>query len=85
MKKKPMTVVRKPVGVCCSSQGPHVVGSIWPAKGATPMCRGVMGRITLSRIEEGLGHEGFECTACGRRVKYVPPGPVEYRQRVVST
>jgi hypothetical protein len=70
---KPTVVVRKPVGVNCSGQGPHVVGSIFPAKGATPRCRGVMGRITLSRLEEGLGHEGFECDKCGRRVKYVPP------------
>ncbi len=69
---KPMTIVRMPVGVNCSSQGPHVVGSIWPAKGATPMCRGVMFRLTLSRLEEGLGHEGFACDKCGRRVKYVP-------------
>jgi hypothetical protein len=71
MTEKPMVVVHKPVGVNCSGQGPHVTGSIWPAKGATPMCRGVMGRITLSRLEEGLGHEGFKCDKCGRRVKYV--------------
>lgn len=36
-------------------------------------CNGVLMRQTLSRIEEGLGHEGFMCDACGRRVKYVPP------------
>lgn len=36
-------------------------------------CRGVLMRQTLSRIEEGLGHEGFACDACGRRIKYVPP------------
>ena len=71
-----MLVVRKPVGVCCSGQGHHVVGAIWPAKGATPMCRGVMGRVTLSRLEEGLGHEGFECDKCHRRVKYVAPDVV---------
>ncbi len=36
-------------------------------------CRGVLMRQMLSRIEEALGHEGFACDACGRRVKYVPP------------
>lgn len=35
-------------------------------------CRGVLMRQTLSRIEEGLGHEGFQCDTCHRRVKYVP-------------
>lgn len=34
-------------------------------------CRGVLFRVTLSRLEEGLGHEGFECDTCHRRVKYV--------------
>ena len=33
---------------------------------------GVMFRLTLSRLEEGLGHEGFQCDKCGERVKYVP-------------
>lgn len=35
-------------------------------------CRGVLMRQTLSRLEEGLGHEGFKCDKCNRRVKYVP-------------
>lgn len=35
-------------------------------------CRGILMRLTLSRIEEGLGHEGFQCDTCERRVKYVP-------------
>jgi hypothetical protein len=69
---KPFTIVRTPVGVNCSGHGHHVVGSIPPAKGATAKCMGVMFRLTLSRLEEGLGHEGFECDKCGRRVKYVP-------------
>lgn len=69
---KPFTIVRTPVGVNCSGHGHHVVGSIPPAKGATPRCMGVMFRLTLSRLEEGLGHEGFQCDKCGRRVKYVP-------------
>lgn len=64
------TIVREPVGVNCSSASGRVEGSIPPAKGGGK-CRGVMGRITLSRLEEGLGHEGFECTSCHRRVKYV--------------
>lgn len=72
---KPFTIVRKPVGVNCSGHGHHVVGSIPPAKGATPKCMGVMFRLTLSRLEEGLGHEGFQCDKCGRRVKYVPVQP----------
>jgi hypothetical protein len=70
---KPFTIVRTPVGVNCSGHGHHVAGSIPPAKGATPKCMGVMFRLTLSRLEEGLGHEGFQCDKCGRRVKYVPP------------
>ena len=57
-----MTVVRKPVGLVCA------------ARVAGKKCGGVMGRIDLSRLEEGLHHEGFECAACHRRVKYVPPG-----------
>lgn len=36
--------------------------------------RGVMVRIHLSRIEEGLGHEGFQCDVCGEKAKYVPKG-----------
>jgi len=69
---KPFTIVNKLVGVNCSGHGHHVATSIPPAKGATPRCMGVMFRITISRLEEGLGHEGFECDKCGRRVKYVP-------------
>lgn len=65
------TIVRTPVGVNCSEKGRRVVGSVPPAKGGAE-CRGVMGRLTLSRMEEGLGHEGFQCDVCGRRVKYVP-------------
>jgi len=69
---KPMVVVRKPVGVACGSKGRTVRGGVPPAKGGGD-CGGVMNRITLSRLEEGLGHEGFECTTCHRRVKYVEP------------
>lgn len=36
-------------------------------------CKGVMWRVTLSRLEEGLGHEGYQCNACKRTVKFVPP------------
>jgi hypothetical protein len=35
-------------------------------------CKGILFRLTLSGIEEGLGHEGFECDTCHLRVKYVP-------------
>jgi len=66
-------VVNKPVGVNCSGKNLAVVGSILPAKGVTPECRGVMLRKDLSLLEEDLGHEGFECDVCHRRVKYVPP------------
>jgi hypothetical protein len=39
-----------------------------------PKCKkGVLFRVTLSRLEEGLGHEGFRCDPCGYAVKYVPP------------
>jgi hypothetical protein len=34
--------------------------------------RGVMIRINLSRIEEGLGHEGYRCDRCGHTIKRVP-------------
>lgn len=37
-----------------------------------PRCSGAMWRLDLSRLEEGLGHEGFACDKCGLRVKYVP-------------
>ena len=67
-----MTITKKPVGINCSSTRP-VVGSPLPAApGGNPKCPGVMSRIDLSRLEEGLGHEGFECSSCHRRVKYVP-------------
>lgn len=33
---------------------------------------GVMFRVQLSRLEEGLGHEGFKCDKCGHSVKHVP-------------
>lgn len=71
-KPKPMVVVRQPVGVNCGSGSGRVVGSVPPAKGGGK-CRGLMRRIDLSRLEDGLGHEGFMCDACGRRLKYVPP------------
>jgi hypothetical protein len=51
-----MTIQRRPVEVTCG----------------VAKCRGVMTRINLSRLEEGLLHEGFECASCHRRVKYVP-------------
>jgi hypothetical protein len=35
-------------------------------------CRGVLMRQMLSRLEESLGQEGFQCDRCSRRVKYVP-------------
>lgn len=35
-------------------------------------CRGVMFAQHLSRLEEGLGHEGYKCDKCGYAVKYVP-------------
>lgn len=55
-----MTITDKPVTkVTCNSRG----------------CKGTLWRITLSRLEERLGHEGFKCAKCMRRVKYVPsPG-----------
>lgn len=41
-----------------------------------PKCKkGVLFRVTLSRLEEGLGHEGFRCDPCGYAVKYVPREP----------
>jgi len=47
-------------------------------KAGCPKCRrptgtaGVLCRVTLSRLEEGLGHEGFKCNACDYALKYVP-------------
>lgn len=35
-------------------------------------CKGVLWRVDLSRLEEGLKHEGYKCDVCGRKVKYVP-------------
>lgn len=35
-------------------------------------CKGVLFRVELSRLEEGLGHEGFRCETCGHTVKRVP-------------
>lgn len=64
-------IVREPVGVNCSNKTPRVVDSI-PAPPGGGECRGVLARITLSRLEEGLLHEGYQCTDCHRRVKYVP-------------
>lgn len=64
-----MIAVRKPVGVNCGAKR-CVVGGIPPVEGGG-MCQGVMSRIALSRLEEGLGHEGFECDKCHRRVKYI--------------
>lgn len=34
--------------------------------------RGVYFRVSLSRLEEGLGHVGYRCDACGDRVKVIP-------------
>jgi hypothetical protein len=59
-KQKPFIVTHKPVGVGC------------PACHKAKRLHGVMFRLTLSRLEEGLGHEGFECDKCGERIKYVP-------------
>lgn len=38
-----------------------------------PRCSGVLWRVPLSRLEEGLHHEGFRCDKCEHAVKYVPP------------
>lgn len=35
-------------------------------------CRGLMWRIDLSRLEEALGHCGYQCDTCGLRIKTVP-------------
>ena len=75
---KPMVIVREPVGVNCGSGLGRVVGSIPPAKGGGK-CNGIMRRINLSRMEDGLGHEGFECDRCSRRVKFVPRDAVPAR------
>lgn len=65
-------ITRKPVGINCSSKKPAVVGALPASKGGPDKCPGVMFRVNLSRLEEGLGHEGFQCDKCGRKVKYVP-------------
>jgi hypothetical protein len=64
-------ITTKPVSVACGTNGRGIVGQIplTPGGGA---CAGVLLRITLSRIEEGLGQEGFLCDTCGRKVKYIP-------------
>ncbi len=67
-------VTNKPVSVACGTKGRAVVGQVPLTKGGGT-CNGVLSRITLSRLEEGLGHEGFQCDVCGRKVKYVPKGP----------
>ncbi len=54
--KREQVIVRKPVETVRCGAG----------------CAGVLMRVGLSRLEEGLGHEGFECDVCRRRVKYVP-------------
>lgn len=56
MKVRPFIITHEPVNIGCVKRG----------------CRGVMLRVTLSRLEEGLGHEGFACDHCGHRIKYVP-------------
>lgn len=55
---KATDIVRKPItSIVCGKSG----------------CKGTLWRLSLSRLEEGLGHEGFCCEKCGRTVKYVPP------------
>lgn len=66
-------ITKVPVGVNCDAKKPAVVGALAAAPRGPEGCRGVMSRVTLSRLEEGLGHEGFECDKCHRKVKYVPP------------
>lgn len=50
-----------------------------PKSASCPKCKGppfrqggVMFRVDLSRLEEGLGHEAWRCDKCGYVVKYVP-------------
>lgn len=62
-------ITNKPVGVNCGNR--LVIGGVPAAPGGNKKCQGLMARVTLSRLEEGLGHEGFVCTSCKRRVKYV--------------
>ena len=65
-------IVTRPVGVNCSAKARRVQDSLPAAQGGSDTCPGVMFRLNLSRIEEGLGQEGFMCDKCGRRVKYIP-------------
>ena len=39
---------------------------------ADPQRYGVLFRVDLSRLEEGLGHEGFQCNKCAHTIKFVP-------------
>ena len=50
-------VTKKPVGLYCD------VRKIGKGK-----CGGVLWRLQLSRLEEGLGHEGYRCEKWGRPV-----------------
>lgn len=50
-------ITNKPVPVSCPN---------------SKTCRGVLFRMTLSRLEEGLGHEGYKCDKCGHKIKHVP-------------
>lgn len=44
-----------------------------PVSIACPACeKGVLFRVDLSRLEEGLQHQGYRCDRCGYAVKYVP-------------
>lgn len=70
-KSKRYTATTMPVGIGCGSTSRLVVGALPPVKGGRK-CGGLMNRVTLSRLEESLGHEGFECAKCGRRIKRVP-------------
>lgn len=65
-----VTITHKPVGIRCSTNAGNVVDAVPPAPGGGK-CNGLMARISLSRLEEGLGHEGYECQKCKRRVKYI--------------
>lgn len=49
-----------------AKSGAHKVGCI------TPKCKGLLWRADLSRLEEGLGHEGYRCDTCKVFVKTVP-------------
>jgi hypothetical protein len=67
------------VGLTCSSMGSRIVGSIPPAPNPRvrrSKCGGLMQRLShgLSRLEQFLSHELFECSSCKRRVKMVPRG-----------